>query len=163
VRRLLLTFCLGVLAIGLRAQQPSPLVGHPAPSIEGVDLDGKPVSLAALRGKVVLVNFWGSWCGPCLVEMPRFAEWRRQHPADLAVLGISMDDEPTTAQRIRAKLALDYPILMATPALATAYGGILGLPVSFLVDRRGTVRERFEGEQDLSRLEARIHQLLAEP
>lgn len=154
---------LSAMALAVRAQQPPPLIGRPAPPIERADLDGKPVSLAALRGRVVLVNFWASWCAPCLTEMPRFAQWRRQQPADLAVLGISMDDDPVIARRIRRQFAIDYPILMVTPELATSYGGILGLPVSFLVDRHGIVRYRFEGEQDLAQLDGRIRALIAEP
>jgi cytochrome c biogenesis protein CcmG, thiol:disulfide interchange protein DsbE len=161
VRRFFLAMLLGLLTASAGAQQP--LVGKPAPQFVRNDLDGRPVDLAALRGKVVLLNFWASWCGPCLVEMPRFAAWRRDLAPNLTVLSVSMDDEPETAVRVRRKLALDYPILMADAPLANDYGGILGLPVTFLIDRQGTVRSRFQGETDLSIIEARIRELIAEP
>ena len=161
MRRFFLAALFGVLAACAGAQQP--LVGKPAPRFVRNDLDGRPVDLAALRGKVVLLNFWASWCGPCLVEMPRFAAWRRDLAPNLTVLGVSMDDEPETAVRIRRKLALDYPILMADAPLANDYGGILGLPVTFLIDRQGTVRSRFQGETDLSFIEARVRELISTP
>ena len=159
VRRLILGALLLWLTCVGGAQES--LVGKAAPGFARADLDGKAVDLAAVRGRVVLVNFWASWCGPCLVEMPRFAEWRRERPADLAVIGFSMDDDPATAERVRRKLAIDYPIAMADPALAESYGGILGLPVTFLIDRQGVIHGRFQGETDLEKLKARVAELLA--
>jgi peroxiredoxin len=156
----------GAFSLPARTQAPAApgaLLGQPAPAVSGAARDGKPVSLAALRGRVVLLNCWGSWCGLCVVEMPRFDAWSRQRAADLAVLGVSMDDDPATARRLRSKLAVHYPILMATPVLAESYGGVLGLPVTFLIDRHGIVRYRFEGETDLALLDSRIRELIAAP
>ncbi|MGB8261683.1 MAG: TlpA disulfide reductase family protein [Terracidiphilus sp.] len=152
-----------VCALAAGAQQPSQpaLVGKPAPQFVRTALDGRTVDLGSLRGKVVLVNFWASWCGPCLVEMPLFAQWRRALAPDLEVVGVSMDDDAETARKATAKLSVDYPVLMGDAALAIDYGGILGVPVTFLVDRQGIVRYRFQGETDPAVLEARVRELIA--
>ena len=120
-----------------------------------------PVHLRAFRGKVVLLNFWASWCGPCLEEMPRFARWQSEYGTQgLSILGVSMDDDVADARPVVARLGIHYPILMGDPALAKNYGDVLGLPVSFLIDRGGILRARIDGETNLDALEQRVRDLL---
>jgi cytochrome c biogenesis protein CcmG/thiol:disulfide interchange protein DsbE len=139
------------------------LVRHPAPAFTRRDLGGRPLSLRAYRGKVVLLNFWATWCAPCLAEMPRFAAWQTQYgQAGLQVIGISMDDDATAARTTYARLRINYPVSMGDEHLGERYGGVLGLPVTFLIDRRGQVRERIQGETDLHALESRVSALLRE-
>ena len=158
---LLSTLLLGTAHTAV-AQQP--LLHQQAPSFIRADLNGKTVDLNAYRGKVVLLNFWASWCAPCLLEMPRFADWQRQYAqAGLQTLGVSMDDEPESARSLTRKLQVNYPVLMGDEHLGMLYGGILGLPVTFLIDRRGVIRGRFQGEPDLSAIEVQIKDLLAKP
>jgi peroxiredoxin len=147
------------------AQSPPPardLLNKPAPDFTRQDLNGHSLRLSALRGKVVLVNFWATWCAPCQVEMPVFSAWQRQYgPRGFAVAGISMDDDAAAARRAVRRLKLDYPNAMGDARLGMRYGGVLGLPLTFLIDRNGVVRARFQGETDPSTIEKQIQALLA--
>jgi thiol-disulfide isomerase/thioredoxin len=154
-----------VLAAGILNAAPAEvsLVHKQAPVFARKDLRGKTVALRAYRGKVVLLNFWATWCGPCLVELPRFAAWQKQYgPDGLQVIAVSMDDGPTPARALVRKLALDFPVVMGDEKLGSMYGGVLGLPVTYLIDRKGKVRGRIEGESDLKVMEGKIQKLLAE-
>ena len=136
--------------------------GDPAPDFTHPDLAGTPVHLADYRGKVLLVNFWASWCGPCLEEMPRLVAWQHDHAAaGLQIIGVSMDDSVAPVKRLLARQPVDYPIVLGDAKLGAAYGGVLGLPLSFLVDRQGRIVARYQGEPDLVKIESRIKDLLA--
>ena len=135
-----------------------------APEFARKDLAGKSVDLKNFRGKVVLLNFWATWCVPCQLEMPTFAAWQREYgPDGLQVIGISMDDDATAVVGLAAKLKLNYPILMGDANLGREYGGVLGLPLTYLIDRDGVVRARFQGETDLKTIEKRLQSILAQP
>ncbi len=126
-------------------------------------LDGQTLRLADFRGEVVLLNFWATWCAPCLVEMPVFANWQKQYgPRGLQAIGISMDDDAAPARRVVERLKLNYPVAMGDERLAALYGGVLGLPLTFVIGRDGVVRARFQGEIRLNRIESRVEELLAE-
>lgn len=140
------------------------LVGKAAPQFTRQDLSGTRISLAALRGKVVLLDFWATWCAPCQIEMPRFVQWQSQYgPQGLQIVGISMDDDPAPVRALTRKLKLNYPIAMGDEKLGELYGGVLGLPLAYLIDRKGVIRARFQGETDLKLIKARLEALLAEP
>jgi cytochrome c biogenesis protein CcmG/thiol:disulfide interchange protein DsbE len=133
-----------------------------APDFSRADLRGNPVHLADYRGKVVLLNFWATWCGPCLDEMPVFARWQKQYgPQGLQVVGVSMDDDAAPVQRFLKKSPLDYPVVLGDTALAKLYGGVLGLPLTYLIDAQGKVEGRYLGGADLSAVETQIKRLLA--
>ncbi len=164
-RRLRQSVALLAVALGAVYAQAAPpaslLVNHKAPGVVSHDLNGKPLNLAALRGKVVLLNFWATWCAPCQLEMPAFERWQKQYAAQgLAVAGISMDDDAGAVRKTITKLRVSYPIAMGTAALGRSYGGVLGLPETFLIDRAGVIRAQFQGETDLNKIEAAIKSLL---
>jgi cytochrome c biogenesis protein CcmG/thiol:disulfide interchange protein DsbE len=137
------------------------LVNKHAPEIARADLDGARITLKKLRGKVVLLNFWATWCAPCLIEMPVFSVWQRQYGEQgLQVIGISMDDDASSARKLAAKLNATYPIAMGDAKLGERYGGVMGLPLSFLIDRNGVVRARYQGETDLKTIEKEMINML---
>jgi len=140
------------------------LVHKQAPEFARRDLHGRTIQLGSLRGKVVLLNFWATWCAPCQIEMPRFVQWQRQYGSQgLQVIGISMDDAPALVRRVDRKLKPNYPVAMGDEELGELYGGVLGLPLTFLIDRKGEVRAQFQGETDLKTIEDQLKQLLSEP
>ena len=148
---------------GAQARSPQALIHKPAPQFARPDLKGQPISLARLRGKVVLLNFWASWCGPCLTEMPEFMNWQRRFAAQgLQVVGISMDDDAASARKLAEKLKVDYPIAMGDPKLGQRFGGVLGLPLTFLIDRKGEVRAVYQGVSNLPAMETQVRTLLAD-
>jgi peroxiredoxin len=163
-RRMSLLVVLIAAAIGpAGSQSPSAakdLLNKPAPGFALTTLSGQPLRLSKFRGNVVLLNFWATWCAPCQVEMPTFAAWQRQYGAQgLQVIGISMDDDAASARRVVNRLKVDYPIAMGTPQLAERYGGVLGLPLTYLIDRHGIIRARLQGVTDSKVIEKQMKQL----
>ena len=147
---------------GAQTSGTQSLVGRRAPEFVRRDLTGHNLDLARLHGKVVLLNFWATWCAPCQIEMPMFARWQEQYrPQQLAVIGISMDDDSEPVRRMIHAQRIDYPVAMGDATLGQRYGGVLGLPLTFLIDRNGIVRAKFQGETDLGKIEASLRSLLA--
>ena len=128
----------------------------PAPDVTLKDLDGKDLSLAQYKGKVVLVNFWATWCEPCQVEIPWLIEIQQKYAAKgFTVLGIAMDEEGARVvtpwvQKERfdvngSKSQMNYPIVIGNDAAADKFGGLLGYPTSLLVTRDGKIVKRITG------------------
>ena len=125
------------------AIQPGPPIikrfaGRPPPPIAAIYASGEPVDFASLRGKVVIVNLWATWCGPCRLEMPSLERLAALHPKDLAVVAVSNDEKgwPAVRQFWGPQLAHLRPALAAGPGLAEQLG-VLGLPYTLVIDRRG--------------------------
>ncbi len=159
----LLAVCLAALSSpgDLAAES---LLNKEAPRLVKKDLHGRTLDLAHYRGKVVLLNFWATWCAPCQVEMPTFAAWQRRYgPQGLQVIGISMNENAAPVRRLVARLKIEYPIAMGSAQLGERYGGVLGLPLTYLIDRHGTVRVRFQGETDPAAIEKQLRLLLSRP
>ena len=136
-------------------------IGKAAPDFSRTDLAGNTVRLADYRGKLVLLNFWASWCPPCLEEMPRFSQWQQAFGAKgLQIIGVSMDDDAAAAQQLLAKRPVSYPIVMGDAGLGELFGGVLGLPTSYLIDAQGRIVARYRGETDLEKMEVKIKALL---
>ena len=157
-----------VLTMGIAAnvaQSPlatSALIHKKAPEFVRRDLNRRRLDLNGYRGKVVLLNFWATWCAPCQVEMPSFVGWEDKYgPRGLQVIGISMDDDPALVHAAYRKLKLNYPVAMGDVKLGDLYGGVLGLPMTFLIDRHGEIIAEFQGETDLNRIETQLQSLLS--
>ena len=132
-----------------------------APEFVRTDLDHKRLDLNAYRGKVVLLNFWATWCAPCQVEMPSFVAWQKKYGTHgLQVIGISLDDDPALVRSLVGKLKLNYPVAMGDVKLGDLYGGVLGLPVTYLIDRHGMIQAEYQGEADLGKIEMQLQLLL---
>lgn len=145
----------------------------PAPGFTLMDGQGRPVSLAAYRGKVVLLDFWATWCGGCKLEIPWYIAFYRQYrDRGLAPIGASMDDDgwksvrPFLARKkdpeTGSDIAMPYPVVIATPAMAKQYN-ITSMPVTLLIDRQGKIALSHTGVVDRSSFESSIQQLLKEP
>jgi len=113
------------------------------------DMDGKDVSLASFKdqGKVVLLNFWATWCGPCKAEIPGFVELQEQYRDKLTIIGYSVDDTPELAKKYAAEYKINYPILLGEGKedVQDAYGPIWGIPASFIISKDGKVCRKHMG------------------
>jgi len=138
----------------------SKTMGKPAPDLHLEELDGQQVSLSDFKGKVVFVNFWATWCGPCQDEIPSLIDLQNKYASKgFTVVGIAMDEEgksvvaPFVAKELYdvngQKLHINYPILLGSDEASDKFGGILGYPTSFLISREGQVLMKFQGPPDL--------------
>jgi thiol-disulfide isomerase/thioredoxin len=150
-----------LLPAGLDAEGPS-LVNKPAPRLAGTSLN-LSISLAREHGKIVLLNFWATWCGPCRLEMPQFERWQQQYAAKgLQVIGVSIDDSAPPARAFAEKLHLNYPVILSNDKLGEAYG-VYGVPVTLLIDRHGIIRARFDGGNHVPAIGKELQTLLSTP
>jgi thiol-disulfide isomerase/thioredoxin len=127
------------------------------------DLDGKDVSLSSFKGKVVLLNFWATWCGPCKAEIPGFVELQNQYGKDgLIVVGYSVDDEAPKARAFANEYKINYPVLLGLGRedVQEAYGPIWGIPASFIISREGKVCQKHLGIAPKAVFEKEIKALL---
>jgi peroxiredoxin len=134
----------------------------PAPDFALKDADGKLVHLSDYRGKVVLLDFWATWCGPCKIEIPWFMEMQRKNKdRGFEVLGVAMDDEGWEAVKpFVTDLKVNYRIVIGNDATAEIYGGVDALPTTFLIDRDGKIAAVHIGLASKKDFEDGIQELL---
>jgi thiol-disulfide isomerase/thioredoxin len=136
----------------------------PAPDFKLSGLDGKPVTLADSKGKVVLLNFWATWCGPCRAEIPDLIELQNKYKDHLQILGLVVDDDDQDEiKKFVNKFKINYPVALATDDIRIQYGGIAALPTSFMLDSEGRVVQKHEGLRDPVLYETEIRSLLGLP
>lgn len=173
--RLLASEAKGELVVDAATGAPeyvSPLKGKQAPSFALEDLSGKRVSLDSYKGRAVLVNFWATWCAPCKIETPWLIELRNKYAAQgFEVLGISADDldkddkqklseEKKEIAHFAEQMHIPYPVLIDGDSVSTPYDGLDSLPVSYFVDRNGTVVAAQMGLTSKEEIEADIKKAL---
>lgn len=135
------------------------------PPISAHDLSGGVVSTAALKGKVVIVNFWATWCGPCREEIPEMIRLQAQYKDTLQVVGVSEDDDvsPADVAKFAKKAGINYPVIMVTDAIEQEFGGIAALPTSFLVNKDGRVVQKDVGVYPLEYYSLQVRALMGLP
>ena len=136
----------------------------PAPDFALKDADGKIVKLSDYRGKVVLLDFWATTCGPCKIEIPWFIDiQRRVKDRGFEILGVAMDDEGwEVVKPFAAKMAINYRLVVGNDSTAQAYGGVEALPTTLLIDRSGKIAAIHVGLASKREFEESIEQLLKE-
>ena len=141
-------------------------VGQPAPEVRLPELSGAgDISLESLRGKVVYLDFWASWCGPCRVSFPILEQLRAELAADgFEVLAINVDEVESDARKFLSEVPVNYLVVRDEQALSPQTYGILGMPTGYLIDRQGIVREIHQGfrKSDGVQLRTAIVELLGE-
>jgi len=180
--RRLIALALVILAACSKAESPNgdPLAGEPVPgagltltfaenpvpmpSFDLIDLDGKPIDQSAWAGKVVVLNFWATWCGPCRKEIPDLMALQERYRDFVVVVGLSVDNGPAaevreyvTAQRI------NYPVAIASDQLQAQFGGISAVPSTFIVTKDGKVTQRHVGLLKADRTEQEVRVLAGLP
>ncbi len=127
------------------------------------DVEGKDVSLQSYKGKVILLDFWATWCGPCKVEIPHFIEFQQKYgPKGLQVVGVSVDDPVDKLAPYVKEMGMNYPVLqgLGHDAVQDAYGPILGIPVSVMISRDGKICATHTGLTGKDVFEKEIESLL---
>lgn len=142
---LILMVCLALFIAACGENQVA-TVGKPAPDFDTVDLKGDVWSLSKLKGKVVFVNFWATWCAPCRQEMPSMQRLYAKLPKDkFEMIALFNNDKKPVVQKFVAQLGLTFPILSDEYNFAGPKYGLTGLPETFIVDKKGVIREKFIG------------------
>lgn len=137
-------------------------VGKPAPKFTIVDYEGRETTQADLKGKVVLLNYWATWCAPCRNEMPAIDTYMRRHRnAPLAVYAITVDNNVPYSRLKFLDDSLVFPLVQKLKG--RGYGVLDGVPTTYVIDKAGVIRHAKAGALDLPRLEALLTPLLAEP
>jgi peroxiredoxin len=146
-----LTLAIGLAALALvtacsttsahSSAQPAHTDRKPAPAFTLQDANGASVKLADYKGKVVLLNFWATWCGPCAMEIPWFTEFQQQYKSrGFEVLGVSMDDDGwSVVKPYLSEHKINYRVVLGNDSVGQLYGGVDSLPTSFLIDQQGRV------------------------
>jgi len=148
----LLLLCLPIFAPAQQDNEPvirfvrNP---DPAPDFKLTSLDGKPLTLADFQGKVVILNFWATWCGPCRAEVPDLVALQERYKDHLQIIGLDVDDDDTAEiQKYVKETGIDYPVAMTPDDLRVQYGGIPALPTTFILDTEGRVVQKHVGYTD---------------
>jgi peroxiredoxin len=137
---------------------------RPAPDFTLPLIDGGQLRLSSYRGKVVLLDFWATWCVPCREETPHFVEMQQKYGSQgLQIIGVSMDDSPDPVRTFYQQFHMNYPVVMGTAEVGGAYGGVLGLPIAFVIDREGRIYAKHIGATDAAVFDRDITTLLQTP
>ena len=143
---LILVFCLPLLTVACGQGPKVATVGKPAPDFTLVDLNGNTWTLSELKGQVVFVNFWATWCPPCREEMPSMQRLYTMLPKDkFKMLAILNKDDPALAKNFAAKFGITMPILNDPDNKIGPKYGLTGVPETYIVDKQGVLREKFIG------------------
>jgi peroxiredoxin len=139
----------------------APLAGHYAPDITLVDLSRNQVTLASLRGKVVILNFWYAACEPCRQEMPELERYYQAHRSDgLVVIGANITDDAQTTRDVTNSIGVSYPVFLDPGQRAYATYQVSKTPSSFIIDRDGVIRKVVAGPLDATTLDQTVRRLL---
>ncbi|HEY2361079.1 MAG TPA: TlpA disulfide reductase family protein [Candidatus Angelobacter sp.] len=172
VRKSILFFVVVAMAMGIYAGMRrsggnhvgsvSPL--RAAPDLSLIDLNGDTLRTSNYKGKVVLVNFWAAWCTPCAEEIPQFiALQKKYHDQGLQVIGFSVEDDAGELRDFYRKHQMNYPVVPSDLKIADGFGGVLGLPTTFLIGKDNLIHGKHNGATDFSALEQEVVALLHAP
>jgi thiol-disulfide isomerase/thioredoxin len=154
-------FVVGKVTPQAESGPKDPLIGRSAPTDAVMGANNTSIRLTDFKGKVVLVNFWATWCGPCRMEIPDLVKLQAKYAAKgFTVVGISQDNELGKALDFAKNNQMDYPIALGTPELKQSFGGVEAIPATFLIDRDGKIAWSIVGLTDGEILDAEVQKLL---
>ena len=155
-----LIFALAIFMLSACSQGSAIEVGASAPDFSLVDINGNTVSLSAFNGKVIILDFFASWCPPCRQEIPGFIELEKTYGAEgFAMIGVSVEGADA-AKKFAGKMDINYPILVDDGKVSKAYGPIRSIPTTFIIDKSGKIVKMYIGSREKAVFEADIKELL---
>jgi cytochrome c biogenesis protein CcmG/thiol:disulfide interchange protein DsbE len=145
----------GIFTIGT-----SSVEAQEAPDFTLVDIKGEKLSLSDYKGKVIILNFWATWCGPCKMEIPSFIELQDTYGEDLVILGVSLDQSgPQVVVPFVEQNNINYPVVYGNGQVVQAYGGVRGIPTTFVIDRDFNIQKKYVGYREHSVFENDVIEL----
>lgn len=171
-RKIILLFVVAAMAVGIYDAMHRPGSNHvssvsklrTAPDLSVIDLNGDALHTSNYKGKVVLVNFWAAWCTSCADEVPQFISLQKKyHDQGLQVIGFSVEDDAGELRDFYRKYQMNYPVVPSDPKIADGFGGVLGLPTTFLIGKDNLIHGKHNGITDFSALEQEVVTLLHAP
>ncbi len=172
VRRIIVFFVVAAMAVGIYAAMRRSARNHvaavsglrAAPDLSVIDLNGDALHTSNYKGKVLLINFWAAWCTPCAEEVPQFiAMQKKYHDQGLQVIGISVEDDARELRDFYRKYQMNYPVVPSNLKIVDGFGGVLGLPTTFVIGRDNLIHGKHNGATDFSALEQEVVALLHAP
>jgi thiol-disulfide isomerase/thioredoxin len=172
VRRIILFCVVAAIAMGIYAAMRRSARNHiavvaglrAAPELSVIDLNGAALHTSNYKGKVVLVNFWAAWCTPCAEEVPQFIALQKKYQDQgFQVIGISVEDDAGELRDFYRKYQMNYPVVPGDLKIADGFGGVLGLPTTFVIGRNNLIHGKHNGATDFSALEREVVALLHAP
>lgn len=134
-------FVAGLFTVGT-----SSVEAQTAPDFTLTDINGDPVSLSDHSGKVIVLNFWATWCGPCKMEIPDFIDLQNKYENDLVIIGVSLDQNgPSAVVPFVEKYGINYPIVYGNGQVVQDYGGVRGIPTTFIIDQELNIQRKYVG------------------
>ena len=165
-KRILVVAILILVAVGLylrtHRRSGTALQHSPAADFSLPQLNLQTLRLSDYRGKIVLLDFWATWCDPCREETPHLVELQNKYrDQGLQIIGVSMDDGPEPVREFYQQFHMNYPVVMGNAEVSERYGGVLGLPIAFVIGRDGRIYARHIGATEVSVLEQEVKKLLS--
>jgi len=164
----LLGFAILGFLLPLLASQQLPVIRFvrdpdPAPDFQLKDLAGKDLSLASAHGKVILLNFWATWCGPCRAEIPSLIELQNRYKDRLQIIGLADDDDQDTVKQVVESEGINFPVALVTNKIRFDYGGVFALPTAFVINSEGRIVQKHVGLFNPALYETEVRALLDLP